>query len=320
MREENSVRADDSMQAASCMQEENCVQEEKTMQADRCQRGQSKRVRLIVAYDGTEFHGWQKQPGRRTVEGTLFDALLALTGERTELIGASRTDSGVHAHGNVVVFDTASPIPAERFSYALNQKLPADVRVLASESCQPDWHPRHAHGVKTYVFRVWNERIEDPLWRRQAQHVHAPLSLAPMQAAAGFLCGTHDFRSFANPQSQVLLSGGDAVRTIYSIEIQASRNCHYEKNETAAARGGARGQMPGPQRGYHGLLTFQVTGSGFLYHMVRILVGTLLEVGAGRRTPESMKEVLAAEDRRKAGPTAEARGLELLEISYGDKG
>ena len=299
------------------------------------QERRQKRVRLIVAYDGTDFCGWQKQPGLRTVEGVLSDGILALTGEEALLIGASRTDSGVHAHGNVAVFDTASPIPAERFSFALNQKLPEDVRVLRSEVCEPDWHPRHAHGEKTYVFRVWNERIADPLWRRQAQHIHAPLSLAPMQEAAALLCGTHDFRSFANPRSQVLLAGGDAVRTIYEISIEVSHACHYE-GRTAGVntasfagtdRAAAGSEAPiaaeptcgaAEGRGYHGLITLTVRGSGFLYHMVRILVGTLLEVGAGRMAPEEMVAVLEARDRRAAGPTAEAKGLELLKISYKD--
>ena len=280
------------------------------------------RIRLTVAYDGTEFCGWQKQPGCRTVEGTLLEGILALTGEQEPtMIGASRTDSGVHAHGNIAVLDTDSPIPANRFAFALNQKLPPDVRIVRSEACAPDWHPRRQHGEKCYVYRVMNERIEDPLYRRVAQHVHAPLNAERMREAAAYLLGEHDFTSFVNPQSQVLLAGGDAVRTLYGIEIRTAHFCRYDVPCPAGKEMRPGGQetlapVTAPEKGYYGLIEIRYTGNGFLYHMIRILTGTLLEVGAGRIRPDEIPEILAAKDRRKAGPTAEARGLELYEIRF----
>ena len=171
-----------------------------------------KRIRLKVAYDGTDFHGFQKLPELRTVEGILEDALCELCREPVELIGASRTDSGVHSRGNVAVFDTESSIPPDRFCYALDQKLPPDLRVIASEACAADWHPRKQKAIKTYEYSIYNGRIEDPLLRRYAWHCPYPLDTEAMREALLQLVGSHDFTAFSNPASQILQRGGSAER------------------------------------------------------------------------------------------------------------
>ena len=260
-----------------------------------------RRIRLTVAYDGTDYCGWQIQKDKPTVEGMLTQAVCALTGETAEAIGltgAGRTDSGVHARGNVAVFDTVSGIPGERFAFAVNQKLPPDIRVVRSEECAPDWHPRKRESEKVYVYRFYNDRIEDPLLRRYAAHTYYRLDLEKMRAAAAFIEGEHDFTSFTNPDSQILKNGGSAVRTVFGISIEAERG----QKET----------------GMHGLITITVRGSGFLYNMVRIIAGTLHDAGTGRIKPEDIPAILEARSRSAAGPTAEARGLMLERIVYED--
>ena len=250
-----------------------------------------KRIRLIIAYDGTAFHGFQIQPGERTVEGELNRALSELTGETVEVIGASRTDSGVHALGNAAVFDTASSIPADRYPYALLPYLPSDLRVTESDEVPGDWHPRHRECLKTYEYVYSCGRIEDPKKRLYSSFQNRIPDAGKMRQAAAYLLGEHDFTSFANPASQVLQSGGSAVRTITGIEIEeAGRD-----------------------------LIIRITGNGFLYHMVRIIAGTLMRAGTGLWEPERVREALDAKDRSAAGPTAEARGLTLVSIRYLDE-
>lgn len=248
-----------------------------------------KRIMLTVAYDGTGYCGYQFQPEKPTVEGELQKAVKELTGEETVIIGASRTDAGVHAEGNVAVFDTGSTIPPERFSFALNSRLPENIRIVRSEEVDPGFHPRHSGCVKTYTYRIDNRMSADPLGRLYAMHFPRPLKVERMQEAAAFLTGEHDFTSFANPSSQVLLAGGDAVRTVYEATVT------------------------GEERGD---ILFTVRGNGFLYNMVRIMAGTLLDVGAGRFAPLDIERMLEAKDRTKAGMTAEAKGLTLVSIDY----
>ncbi len=258
-----------------------------------------KRVRLTVAYDGTDYAGFQIQPGLRTIEGELDRALTELTGEEIAVIGASRTDSGVHALGNVAVFDTASPIPGDRFGAAMLPHLPDDIRIVRSEEVPLDWHPRHREAVKTYQYNLCCGEVEDPLGRRYASFVRRQLELDPMPAAAAYMVGEHDFTSFANPSSQVLQAGGSAVREIFEINI----------GEMLPA--GSPACLPGCRH-----IAIRVSGSGFLYNMVRIIAGTLVQVGTGLWKPERVREALEACDRRAAGPTAEARGLTLCKIRY----
>lgn len=244
-----------------------------------------KRIKLTVAYDGTDYNGWQVQPGVPTIEGELNKALSALTGENIAVIGASRTDAGVHALGNVAVFDTDSTILPERFSYALNTLLPKDVVVVAAEAVDGSFHPRHCNTVKTYEYRYDNALFPNPLMRRYAWHVRHLMDLEAMARASRCLVGEHDFKSFCCARSRV----ESTVRTIYSVDFE---------------------------RGGGGEAVLRICGNGFLYNMVRIIAGTLAQVGTGLRSPQSVEEALLAMNREKAGITAPPQGLRLLEIQY----
>ena len=245
-----------------------------------------RRILIRAAYDGTDFHGWQFQPGVRTVEGELNRAIKELTGEETQVIGASRTDAGVHALGNVAVFDTESAIPADRFGIALNTKLPEDVKVVASEEVPEDFHPRRVSVKKTYEYRIYNSDIPNPLKRREFWTVPYKLDLDKMRAAASYLVGTHDFATFCSVHTQA----ESTVRTIFSIEIIGSK----EDDE----------------------IKIVVTGNGFLYNMIRIIAGTLVEVGRGSHESEWVDEILKGTDRTLGGPTAPPQGLILREIVF----
>ena len=245
-----------------------------------------KRIRLTVAYDGTDYCGWQVQNNVATIEGELNTVLTQLTGQTVKVIGASRTDAGVHARGNVAVFDTESSIPPERFLYAVNALLPEDIVVVDSCEVAADWHPRHCNTEKTYEYRVLNQKLPDPMRRRDTYFVSFPLDLEKMRKAAGYLEGEHDFKSFCNVHTHI----EDTVRTIYRLEVIREEN----------------------------VLTFRVRGNGFLYNMVRIISGTLIEIGNGQYPPERMDKILKACDRAAAGPTAPARGLTLMGIEFFD--
>ena len=243
-----------------------------------------KRIRLKVAYDGTNYCGWQVQPNEVTVEGVLNKTLSELLDEEIEVVGASRTDSGVHAEGNYCIFDSDTKIPAEKIAYALNQRLPEDISIVKSEEVDSDWHPRYQESVKTYEYRIVNREMPDPVRRLYTYFTYSKLDVSAMQKAAKYLVGEHDFASFCSAGSQV----DSTVRAVLSLDVT--------------------------QNGDEIVVT--ITGNGFLYNMVRIIVGTLLEVGEGKLTPEDMKGILEAKDREKAGKTAVARGLKLVEIKY----
>lgn len=244
-----------------------------------------KRIRLVVAYEGTDYHGWQIQPGEVTIESVLNEAITRLMGEPIQVIGASRTDSGVHSRGNVAVFDTESQMPPDKICMALNQRLPEDIRVQVSEEVPSDWHPRKCACVKTYEYRILNRRINMPMERLYSHFCYYKLDADQMQAAADRLVGEHDFKSFCSVRTQVT----DTVRTIYKISVTRSAD---------------------------DIISIRVTGNGFLYNMVRIIAGTLMSVGTGHMKAEDMPAVLEARDRRAAGPTAPARGLTLVEMKY----
>jgi len=258
-----------------------------------------RRIKLTIAYDGTNYCGFQVQPELLTIEGELNRALGELTGEHIEVIGASRTDSGVHAYGNVAVFDTVSSIPADRFPLAIVSFLPEDIRVVESEEVPAEWHPRKCDCIKTYEYSFDCGRVEDPKQRLYTSFSKRVPDIGLMREAAAYLIGEHDFTSFANPSSQILKEGGSAVRNIYSIEI------------VSQARNGSK--IIGPA---NTTVIIRITGNGFLYNMVRIIAGTLMNVGTGLWEPERVKTALDAQDRTKAGPTAEARGLTLVGINY----
>lgn len=245
------------------------------------------RIKLIVAYDGTAYHGWQIQKNAISVEQILITALRELLQEEIELVGASRTDTGVHALGNVAVFDTETRIPAEKIALALNQRLPEDIRVMQSEEVEKDFHPRYCVSKKTYEYRITNARIQLPTKRLYSYFVYSPLDVERMREAAQYFPGEHDFGGFCSAGSQIKTT----VRTIYDIKItQAGED-----------------------------ISIQITGNGFLYNMVRIIAGTLVEVGMGRREPESVKQAIERAERSLAGPTAPACGLTLINIDYGDR-
>ena len=243
-----------------------------------------KRVKLTVAYDGTNYCGWQVQPNGITVQEILNQCLSEFTGEKIETIGASRTDAGVHALGNVAVFDTEMRMPGDKFSFALNQRLPEDIRIQKSEEVEMDFHPRYVKSEKTYEYHILNRRFPIPTERFYSHFTYIPLDIERMREAASYLIGEHDFKSFFGKGAQVKTT----VRTVKEIQI--------EKNEDK--------------------ITIRITGEGFLYNMVRIIAGTLMDIGGGLYPPEKMQEILAAKDRKKAGPTAPARGLTLIGIQY----
>ncbi len=243
-----------------------------------------KRVMMRVAYDGTDYCGWQFQPGAPTVEGVLNQALSELLGETIVVTGASRTDSGVHALGNVAVFDTETRIPPEKISYALNQRLPEDIVVQESGEVAPDFHPRHCNSTKTYEYRILNREFPLPTERRDSYFTYRKLDVKIMQDAAKYVIGTHDFASFCSAHAQTETT----VRTVYDCTVKQTGD----------------------------MICIRVTGAGFLYNMVRIIAGTLLEIGCGARKPEEMKDIIAACDRSAAGPTAPAHGLTMIGIEF----
>lgn len=248
---------------------------------------QKKRIKLTIAYDGTNYCGWQVQPNGITVEEVINKALCKLTGEDIAVIGASRTDSGVHALGNVAVFDSATSIPPERIAMALNQRLPDDIVIVKSEEVAPDFHPRYCDCEKTYEYHIINTRTPIPTKRLTNYFVSYDLDVERMQQAADYLVGEHDFVSFCNVRTQV----EDTVRTVTELEV---------------LREGEE-------------ITIRISGNGFLYNMVRIIVGTLVRVGRGFYTPEKVKCNFGGKDRKAAGVTAPAHGLMLVEIRYPKK-
>lgn len=245
-----------------------------------------KRVKLVVAYDGTNYCGWQIQPNGVTIESVLNEHLSKLLKEDIVVTGASRTDSGVHSLGNVAIFDTNTRMPADKISFALNRKLPEDIVVQDSCEVPSNWHPRYQKGRKTYEYRILNKTFRNPTRRLDTYFYHHRLDVEAMKAAAGYLIGEHDFKSFCAVGAQVKTT----VRRIY--------DCQVVKEED--------------------VITIRVTGNGFLYNMVRIIAGTLIKVGAGDIKPESVLEILEARDRSKAGPTAPAKGLTMTGIEYED--
>lgn len=275
-----------------------------------------KRVMLTVAYDGTAYNGWQLQPNAETIESVLNRCLSELTGETVEVIGASRTDSGVHALGNVAVFDTGSPIPANKFSYALNRRLPEDIRIRGSREVAADFHPRHLESIKTYEYRICNAEFPLPTKRLYAHFTYVPLDVGLMKKAAAYLVGEHDFKSFCSVDTQ-------AKTTVRRIEEIRIREESVAGCSAAADIVGALDCAAGDDAMIHipheREIVIRVRGRGFLYNMVRIIAGTLMEVGRGQLPPGQMKEILLARDRQKAGPTAPACGLTLIGYEFLEK-
>ena len=242
------------------------------------------RVKMVVAYDGTNYCGWQIQPNGVTIEQKLNEALTDLLQEPIKVTGASRTDAGVHSLGNVCIFDTNTRMPAEKISYALNTRLPEDI--VVQDSCQvpESFHPRFSKSRKTYEYRILNQKFRNPTRRLDTHFYYYDLDVEAMQRAAAYLVGEHDFKSFASTGGQAETS----IRTIYSLDV--------EKRDS--------------------IITIRVKVNGFLYNMVRIIAGTLIKVGAGEILPEEIPAILEAKDRSAAGPTAPAKGLTMIGLEY----
>ena len=239
-----------------------------------------KRIMLTVAYDGTAYHGWQIQPNGETIESVLNRCLSELLKEPITVNGASRTDAGVHALGNLAVFDTKTRIPAQKLAYALNARLPEDIRIQNSVEVDISFHPRYAESRKTYEYKILNRTFPLPNKRFDTYFYHYPLDVDKMQEAAAYLTGEQDFRSFCSAGAQV-------KSTVRRIDF-----CRVSRQQD--------------------VISIRISGNGFLYNMVRIIAGTLIRIGGGQMEPEQMREIILAKDRSAAGPTAPACGLTLI--------
>jgi tRNA pseudouridine38-40 synthase len=240
-------------------------------------------IRLLIEYDGTDYCGWQVQPGKPTVQQALLDAIRQVTGESVTLIGAGRTDAGVHAEGQVANFRTETRISAEQLPLALNSGLPDDIVVKEAAEVPLAFHAQFDARGKTYRYLIWNSRFRPALNRHRQAWVKAPLDLERMREAAGFLVGTHDFQSFGSECREK-----DSVRTVSRLELDRAGE----------------------------LVSMEVSADGFLYNMVRAIAGTLIDVGRGHLPASAVPEILAAKDRRAGGPTAPACGLYLVRVQY----
>jgi len=249
----------------------------------------SVKIKLMIAYEGTRYEGWQVQKFGRGVQEVIEGALAKLFPSKPRLHGSSRTDTGVHARGMVAHIElpaAESRIPMRKLPLAINAHLPDDIRVLTASRCRPEFHARFSASGKQYRYFVWNAAVHDPLLRQQTWLVPRRLNVAVMRAAATRLVGRHDFASFAATREYTMKS---TVRTVRRCEIKRS----------------------GP------LLTFIIEGDGFLYRMCRGIVGTLVQIGLGKTSPEDIDRILLSKDRRAAGMSAPAHGLVLWKVFYG---
>jgi pseudouridylate synthase I len=243
------------------------------------------RIKCVISYDGSGFQGYQIQKNARTVQAEIESVLARMhKGKRIPITAAGRTDTGVHALGQVIHFDTTLNLPDDTWIQALNAQLPKDIAVMEAEAVPEGFHARYSAKGKEYRYRVLLTPVRNPLLRHYAYHFPYPVDVGRMKEAAGYLLGTHDFTSFSASGSSVR----NKIRTIYRFEIL--------------------------QEGKE--LWFVVSGNGFLYNMVRIMVGTLLEIGTGKREPEDIPKILSVKDRKSAGKTAPGHGLYLYQVFY----
>jgi tRNA pseudouridine38-40 synthase len=268
-------------------------------------------IKLRLAYDGTDFHGWQIQPGQPTIQGLLSETLRQLTQQSVIVFGAGRTDSGVHAWGQVANFSTHSALTPNDFARGLNALLPPSVRVRDAEEVGPDFQARWHALAKTYVYRIYRARVVSPFVWRYVHHDSGPLDFAAMAEAARAFVGEHDFTSFAAS------SGSDDVdqdrltrRAVYSSEMLA---CGQPAAPADLLPGDLPWPVPGPDE-----WVYVVRGKSFLRHMVRKMVGALLDAGRGRIQPSDISRLIELRDRTHSGPTVPAQGLCLASIEYPD--
>jgi tRNA pseudouridine38-40 synthase len=260
-------------------------------------------LKLTLAYDGSDFSGWQVQPATQTIQGVLASSIRRITGEKILPQGSGRTDAGVHALAQVATFATESPIPVGNWLTALNDILPASIRVLRAEEVPADFHARKSAKSKTYRYRIYRPAICPPFLAHYVWHYPYPLNEAAMQQAAGLITGEHDFTSFAavDPEREKSLNHEGHEGT-----PRENRGEDSNVRRVSASRWLRDGDE----------FVYTVRGSGFLHHMVRNLVGTFLLVGKGTLAIADMTEILEARNRSAAGATAPARGLCLLEVEY----
>jgi tRNA pseudouridine38-40 synthase len=259
-------------------------------------------LKLVLAYDGTDFSGWQAQPEAVTIQDTLAWAIGRVTGEKVLPQGSGRTDAGVHALGQVASFSTKSPVPVENLVKALNDILPPSVRVLRASEVTPEFHARKSARAKTYRYRIYRGTICPPLLARYVWHYPYPLDEAAMNAAATFVAGEHDFTSFAavDPERDDSLSGTERERSRRHV----------------TERGNVRRIFSSAWERQGDEIVYTVCGSGFLHHMVRNLVGTFILIGKGTLKPADISRTLEAKDRSAAGATAPPNGLFLVNVEY----
>ncbi|MEZ6065448.1 MAG: tRNA pseudouridine(38-40) synthase TruA [Planctomycetaceae bacterium] len=271
-------------------------------------------IRLTIAYDGTAFAGWQVQPDRPTVQSVLQAALADLTGEPTSVLAASRTDAGVHALGQVASFRTNATIPPDRWPDALRSRLPHDIVVLESRSAPPEFHPTYDARRKRYRYLIRRTRYDDPFVSRYAWRIEQPLDIEAMRAALPALLGTHDFRCFESHWPNKATS----VRTMFDARLdELPRWTGWSAGAISRRASGTAPDAPSrspilPAE----FLAFEIAGDGFLYNMVRSIVGTLVKIGLSDWPPDRLAEIITRQDRAQAGPTAPPHGLYLVRVEY----
>lgn len=260
-------------------------------------------IRLTVAYDGTRYVGWQMQPNGPSVQSTIEAAVRKLTGEDVSLLSAGRTDSGVHALGQVASFKTVAPIPADRFSLALPKFLPADIVIRDAAEVSADFHATFSAKQKRYRYVIHNGPRHNPFLRTYAWHCHGPIDSAAMHEVGQVLVGTHDFRSFESHWPNKATS----VRTVKEVTVRRQSYCPLWY--------GVEGPAPSKE-GAGDYIWLEIVANGFLYNMVRAIAGTLVSVGRGRWDASDVRRILQVMDRSQAGDTAPAHGLYLVKVDY----
>lgn len=297
--------------------------------------------KVVLSYDGTDFHGWQVQPGWPTIQGTLAGAIASVTGEQVLPQGSGRTDAGVHAWGQVASFSLRAAIPADNLLRALNRILPAAIRILSAEQAAEDFHARHSAVGKVYQYRIFRGGNCSPFMARYVSVCRWPLDLEAMQSAAEMIFGEHDFTSFAasDADRSARIAGKDTgsadaednsavaenSTTPACSNIRRIETSKWSRESVLPLPGTLGTALIGPPADSTGdattsdggeILTYTVCGNGFLHHMVRNLVGTFIEVGRGRVAAAEMSRILKSRDRALAGPTAAANGLCLMKVLY----
>ncbi len=255
------------------------------------------RYRAVISYDGTNYVGWQRQLNGISVQEKMEVALGKIFGTPTQCTASGRTDSGVHAEGQVVHFDAQTSIPTDKIPYAVNTELPDDISMLCCEETQDDFNARFSAKRKTYKYSLYSSPHRLPTFNRNHTHIISPLNVEDMKKGAEYIVGEHDFKCFEASGSVVK----STVRTVYSIDIKVE--------EIESVKGGAFAPVK---------VEISVTGNGFLYNMVRIIAGTLVYVGMGKLTPEDVKNIILSKDRTKAGKTLPPEGLTLVSVEYQD--